>query len=68
MHWLLASFDPSRRQQADFLRRELVGEKVEKSESEGNLRGIEDVRSVREYVRKNLVEIGEAGRVGELEI
>ena len=61
-------FDPSHRQQADFLRRELVGEKVEKSESKGNLRRIEDVGSVREYVRKNLEEIGEAGRVGELEI
>ena len=60
--------DPSRRQQADFLRRKLTGEKVEKSESEGNLREIEDVRSVREYVRKNLVEVSEAGGAGELEI
>ena len=56
-------------QQADFfLRRKLTGEKVEKSESEGNLRGIEDVKSVREYVWKNLVEISEAGGEGELEI
>ena len=46
----------------------MVGEKVEKSESKGNLRKIEDVGSVREYVRKNLEEIGEAGRAGELEI
>ena len=61
-------FDPSRRQQADFLRRELEGEKVEKSESEGNLRGIEDVKSVREHVGKNLVEIDEAGGAGWLKI
>ena len=60
--------DPSRRQQADFLRRELEGEKVEKSESEGTLRGIEDVKSVHEHVGKNLVEIDEAGGAGWLKI
>ena len=41
---------------------------MDKSESEGNLRGIEDVKSVREYVWKNLVEIGEAGGANELKI
>ena len=41
--WVNILLDPSRRQQADFLRRELTGEKVDKSESEGNLRGKEDV-------------------------
>ena len=60
-------FDPSRRQQADFLRRELVGEKVEKSESKRNLRRIEDVGSVREYVKENPEKIGEAGGAGRLE-
>jgi len=44
----------------------LEGEKVEKSESKGNLRGIEDVKSVREHVGKNLVEIDEAGGAGWL--
>ena len=62
------TFDPSRRQQANFLRKKLEGEKVEKSESEGTLRGIEDVKSVREHVRKNLVEIDEAGGAGLLKI
>ena len=66
--FLLYNFDPSRRQQADFLRRELEGEKVEKSESEGILRGIEDVKSVHEHVGKNLVEIDEAGGAGWLKI
>ena len=59
--------DPSRRQQADFLRRELTGEKVEKSESKRNLRRIEDVGSVREYVKENPERIGEAGGAGRLE-
>ena len=59
-------FDPSRRQQANFLRKKLEGEKVEKSESEETLRGIKDIKSVREHVRKNLVEVDEAGGAGLL--
>ena len=46
----------------------MEGEKVEKSESEGTLRGIEDVKSVHEHVGKNLVEIDEAGGAGWLKI
>ena len=42
--------------------------KVEKSESEGTVRGIEDVKSVREHVGKNLVEVDEAGGAGWLKI
>ena len=61
-------FDPSRRQEANFLRKKIVGEKVIKSELEGNLRGIEDVESVREYVKEHPVEIGKAKEAGELKI
>ena len=65
---MILLLDPSRRQQANFLRKKLEGEKVEKSESEETLRGIKDIKSVREHVRKNLVEIDEARGAGSLKI
>ena len=59
-------FDPSRRQQANFLRKKLEGEKFEKSESEEVLRKKKDITSVREHTKKNLVEVDENGGAGEL--
>ena len=58
--------DPSRRQQANFLRKKLEGEKVEKSESEEVLRKKKDITSVREHTKKNLVEVDETGGAGTL--
>ena len=51
---------PSLRQQANILRKKLEGEKVEKSESKEILRGRKDIKSVREHVEDNLVEVDEA--------
>ena len=58
--------DPSQRQQANFLRKKLEGEKVEKSESEEVLRKKKDITSVREHTKKNLVEVDETEGTGTL--
>ena len=60
------SIDPSRRQQANFLRKKLEGEKLEKSESEEVLRKKKDITSVREHTKENLVEVDETGGAGSL--
>ena len=60
------AIDPSRRQEVNFLREKIVEEKVRKSELEGNLRGIEDVESVREYVKEHPVEVDKVKEAGEL--
>ena len=44
----------------------MEGEKVEKSESEETLRGIKDIKSVREHNKKNLVKVDEARGAGSL--